>query len=506
MMGRKVAGVMAATVAVVLTVVLVGGQVGSGGFLWWGNREPIYIYGDSGFTVQNGVFSGSGTASDPYIIEGWHIDRPNADYGIYIDHTTAHFVIRDCVIEGTRQAGIYFNSVRNGRVENVQIGRSGTAVHLLNASYNHFEGNVFAENLYGVVATASSQGNVLTGNSFLRNGQHGVDLQRRNQWYAHGVGNYWSDYVGYDGDHDGVGDIPYFRLYDRYPLMAPPVEWTRVAPAGLTYAGNQVAPDGSLVVTSQTPISLSALDPGTGVAEIRYTLDGGVTWHLYDEPIHLTGEDGPRRLSYYAIDHLGNMEQPKTVCFLLDNHPPMTQIEVGEPKHEDERGLWITSSSRISLHLVQGSTYGWTQTFYRIDDRGWQRYASPFTVMGSDGPRRISFYSINASGVTEAMQTIVLLKDDAAPHTRGAKASAPTTSVQVGPTTPANEEVEEPLSRSDSSDPLSEAQTDLDEASEDAADVDDEDDEDDEDDPEILTDLPVESGPESSVQTPSETP
>ncbi len=503
-MGRKVAGVMAATVAVVLSVVLVGGQVGSGGFLWWGNREPIYIYGNSGFNVENGVFSGSGTASDPYIIEGWRIDRPNADYGIYIDHTTAHFVIRDCVIEGTRQAGIYLNSVRNGHVENVQIGRSGTAVHLLNASYNRFEGNVFAENLYGIVAMADSQGNVVTGNSFLRNGQHGVDAQRRNQWCAEGIGNYWSDYVGYDADQDGVGDIPYFRLYDRYPLITPPVEWTRVAPAGLTYAGNQIAPDGSLVVTSETPISLSALDPGTGVDVIRYTLDGGMTWRVYDGPIYLTGEDGPRRLSYYAIDHLGNVERPKTVCFLLDNHPPLTRIEVGEPRFEDERGIWITSATRISLHLVQGSTHGWTQTFYRVDDRGWQHYSSPFTVMGSDGPRRISFYSINASGVTEALQTILLLKDDLPPHTRGARTSVPTTTVQVGPTPPSDtspEEVEEePLDASDASGPSAETQVDP----EGTSDV--EEDEEDEEDPLVFNDLPVETGFETSVQTPSQTP
>jgi len=429
-MGRKVAGAAVAMIAVVLSVVLVGGQVGTGGFLWWGNHEPLYIYGNSGFTVENGVFSGSGSEDDPYIIEGWRIDRPDADYGIYIDHTTAYFVIRDCVIEGTRIAGIYFNTVRNGRVEQTQVGLSDTAVCLLDSSNNVFEGNVIAGSEIGIATAAMSRDNVIVGNTFLDNGLNGLDSNSWNQWYANGVGNYWSDYTGYDNDGDGIGDIPYYKLYDRYPLMAEPVAWTRVSAAGLTYAGNQVSPSGALVVSSSTPITLSSLDQGSGLDEIRYSIDGG-DWIVYDGPIYLTGEDGPQRLSYYGIDRLGNVEGRSTVSFVLDNHPPITEIEIGEPKYTDDRGIWITSESLISLNLVQQSTYGTTRTYYRIDGRGWQQYGRPFTVTGSDGPHQISYYSLNASGVTEDMKTIIVIKDDAPPSTRGAQASSPESEIQV---------------------------------------------------------------------------
>ena len=458
-MGRKVVATAVAMFAVVLSVVLVGGQIGSGGFLWWGNHEPIYIYGNAGFTVENGVFSGSGTPENPYVIEGWRIDTPEADYGIYVDHTTAHFVIRDCVIEGTSMAGIYFNTVRNGRVEDTQIGLSDTAVYLLDSSYNTFERNVIAESKYGVVAAANSRDNVITGNSFLGNGLNGHDPHRWNQWNLDGIGNYWSDYVGYDSDEDGIGDIPYYAIYDRYPLMSPPVEWTRVAPAGLTYAGNHVSPDGSLVVSSETPISLSALDLGSGLAEIQYSIDGG-PWTVYTGPFYLVGEDGLQKLTYYGVDHLGNAEQQQTVSFMLDNHPPITEIEIGEPKYEDSRGIWITSKSRIALNLVQASTYGTTQTFYRIDGRGWQRYSAPFTITGADGPHQISYYSLNASGVTEDLKTIIIIKDDAPPSTRGAQASSSgadvvvnvgsTTTPVVAPTPP----VVEPPAETDTESPV----------------------------------------------------
>ena len=444
-MGRKVAGAAVATFAVVLSVVLVGGQIGSGGFLWWGNHEPIYIYGNDGFTVENGVFSGSGTVEDPYVIEGWRVDHPQADYGIYIDHTTAHFVIRDCVIEGTCLAGIYFNTVQNGRVEDTQIGLSDTALYLLDSAYNVIERNVIAESKYGVVTAANSRNNIITGNTFLDNGLNAYDPNRWNQWNLNCIGNYWSDYKGYDADSDGIGDIPYYAIYDKYPLMSPPVEWTRVAAAGLTYAGNVVSPDGSLVVSSETPISLSAMDPGSGLAEIQYAIDRG-PWSVYTTPIYLVGEDGPQKLTYYGIDFLGNAEQQRTVSFILDNHPPITQIEVGEPKYEDARGIWITSKSQITLTLLQASTYGTTQTFYRIDGRGWQLYGAPFTISGTDGPHQISYYSRNASGVTEDLKTFIIIKDDAPPSTRGAQApsSGAGVRIEVGPPAAVTPSVETP--------------------------------------------------------------
>ena len=431
-MGRKVVLTTAAVLVVVLSVVLVGGQVGGGGYLWWGTREPIYIYGNDDFTIENGVMSGSGTVDDPYVIEGWRVDSPKADYGIYVDHTTAYFVIRDCVIERTRLAGIYFNTVRNGCVNGVQIGLADTAVYLLDSTQNVLAGNVIAESRYGVVMGANSKGNLVAGNAFLGNGMSAYDPNGWNLWYEPCRGNYWSDYRGDDHDGDGVGDAAYSRVYDRYPLIDPPVEWTRVAPAGLGFAGNRVTPDGALLVTSETPITLSSIDPGSGVAEIHYAVDGG-EWRVYSGPIYLTGDDGPRKLIYYAIDHLGNVESKQTVSLFLDNHPPEAVPEVGEPTHADERGTWITSKSQITLRLVQSSTYGETRIYYRIDGGGWRQYSRPFTIEGPDGPRQVAFYAQNASGVVGSLKSIVLYKDDAAPSTRGGQAS-PSIEVEIGET------------------------------------------------------------------------
>ena len=418
---RKVACTTTAVLVVVLSVVLVGGQVGGGGFLWWGTREPIYIYGDGGFTVENGVTSGSGTADDPYVIEGWRVDGPTADYGIYVDHTTAHFVVRDCVFERARLAGVYFNTVRNGRIEGVQIGLADTAIYLLDSTENTLTGNVVAESRYGVVMGANSKDNLVIGNAFLGNGINAYDPGGWNRWYEARSGNYWSDYDGRDTDGDGIGDAAYYPVFDRYPLVVPPVEWTRVAPAGLDFAGNRVTPNGELIVTSETSITLSSIDLGSGVAEIHYAIDDG-EWQVYAGPIRIDGDDGPRTLTYYGVDYLGNVEPKQTVRLFLDNHPPAAALELGVPSHTDERGRWITSKTPISLHVTEGSTYGETVIYYDVDGRGWQRYTGPFTIGGPDGPRQVTFYAQNASGVVSAPESVILHKDDVSPSTRGGKA------------------------------------------------------------------------------------
>jgi parallel beta-helix repeat protein len=433
-MGRKVAWAMALVVTAVVSAGLVGGQVG--GFLWWGTHEPIYIYGDEGFTYANGVMSGSGSEADPYVIEGWSISPRSADYGIYIDHTTSHFVIRDCVIERARIAGVYLNSVANGRIEKVQVSRSDAAIYLLNSRDNRIASSVIAECRYGVVMGAQSQDNVVSGNSFLDNGLPAFDPEGWNLWYESKGGNYWSDYEGGDGNRDGIGDEPYYPINDLRPLMTPPAQLTEISPAGPTYAGNLVAPDGSLVVTSQTPITLTASDPGSGLAEIKYSMDGGA-WTTYTGPILLKGDDGPKKLTYYGIDRLGNAEPKKTVSFLLDNHSPQTAIEVGDPKFSDSRGTWVTSETRVTLRRTQESTYGRSSTYYRINDGAWLLYSSPFRLTGDDGARAVSYYSRNASGVVEAVQTRIFMKDDAPPSSRGAKAQAPA-GISLGTGTPAS--------------------------------------------------------------------
>jgi predicted TIM-barrel fold metal-dependent hydrolase len=81
---------------------------------------PILIQNDYQFTAANGVVSGSGTVSDPYIIENWVIDASGSN-GIDIQNTTTYFIVRNCLIRNSPMSthgGIRVNNAANGIVEN----------------------------------------------------------------------------------------------------------------------------------------------------------------------------------------------------------------------------------------------------------------------------------------------------------------------------------------------------------------------------------------------------
>ncbi len=100
--------------------------------------------------------------------------------------------------------------------------------HLID-SWNEISKNVIAFNDIGASLMPSIERNIVIGNSFIDNGQQiqvrGGGTLSGNTWFKDDKGNYWSDYVGYDENRDGIGDVPYFAeslfesLIDRYPAF-----------------------------------------------------------------------------------------------------------------------------------------------------------------------------------------------------------------------------------------------------------------------------------------------
>jgi nitrous oxidase accessory protein len=64
--------------------------------------------------------------------------------------------------------------------------------------------------------------NIFSGNAFIDNteqvGVSGSGEFSGNEWSMDGVGNYWSDFAGYDADGNGVGDVSY-RVDDLYNTL-----------------------------------------------------------------------------------------------------------------------------------------------------------------------------------------------------------------------------------------------------------------------------------------------
>jgi parallel beta-helix repeat protein len=109
--------------------------------LVFNNHSPIYIDTNSEFLFSNGVVGGNGSLSNPYIIENWSIDASTAD-GIWINNTTAHFIIRNCNIfngETNGHVGILLLSTSNGRIEDNWLNNNFIGIAIVKTDHVNFQ-------------------------------------------------------------------------------------------------------------------------------------------------------------------------------------------------------------------------------------------------------------------------------------------------------------------------------------------------------------------------------
>jgi nitrous oxidase accessory protein len=184
--------------------------------------------------------------------------------GIYID-TSNYNTLRSNYLHDLRYGVHYMYSYHNAVVDN-RTRHTRTGYALMQSKYLTVTGNrsedddnygilmnfithseIRANRIVGVhrnrsysgAAAAGSEDNTLVGNAFIDNREQVKYVAtRRQEWSQAGRGNYWSDYLGWDADGDGLGDTVYEpndavdRILWKHPaarllLNAPAVEILR---------------------------------------------------------------------------------------------------------------------------------------------------------------------------------------------------------------------------------------------------------------------------------------
>ena len=118
-------------------------------------HPSIRINGDSDFNSSNGVVSGSGTGSDPYIIERWQIGPNSGGSGMAIWNTRAHVIIRITVFFQCN-IGISLGNVSDVRIDYCAFTNNivGVAVH--GSDDVKVVDSIFRENNYAISISYSS--------------------------------------------------------------------------------------------------------------------------------------------------------------------------------------------------------------------------------------------------------------------------------------------------------------------------------------------------------------
>jgi nitrous oxidase accessory protein len=121
--------------------------------------------------------------------------------------------------------GIMLRTIQDALVENNVVAGNARGFFIYDAEYNTLRGNLVVDNIVGMHVWAGSKNNQVERNAFISNREQVRYVAARDELWGIKEGNYWSNYLGWDRNGDGVGDVPYEandmvdRLSWRHPMM-----------------------------------------------------------------------------------------------------------------------------------------------------------------------------------------------------------------------------------------------------------------------------------------------
>lgn len=289
------------------------GRRGDGIRLWYSRYVTVegnYVHGArdvvmwyaTGSNVRNNII-----VNGRYGLHLMYCDQANItgnrlehnSVGIYTMYSN-QVQLRDNFVRGQRGPSGYamgFKDSDDVTASGNVLVDNGAAVFLDGAPFSpggfgRFENNLFAFNDAGVVMLPAVRGNQFLNNTFWENVEQvaisGGSMTGANAW----VGNYWSDYTGFDADGDGVGETPYqsTRTFESLTDREPRLRMLQYSPAtqAIEMAAQafpiiQPAPK---VVDAAPRLALPPMPAAVSLAPVAATESGRVmpAWLLLGAP------------------------------------------------------------------------------------------------------------------------------------------------------------------------------------------------------------------------------
>lgn len=144
-----------------------------------------------------------------------------------------NLIVRNNRAWGNSDHGIMLRTIQDSVIEGNVVAGNGRGFFIYDAEYNTLKNNLVVANRAGVHLWAGSIHNKVEGNDFIANQDQIKYVAAKDELWGEERGNYWSNYVGWDRDGNGVGDVPYEAndIVDRMTWKHPMVKLLLNSPA-----------------------------------------------------------------------------------------------------------------------------------------------------------------------------------------------------------------------------------------------------------------------------------
>jgi nitrous oxidase accessory protein len=142
-------------------------------------------------------------------------------------------VVRNNRAWGNTDHGIMLRTLQDSRIENNVVADNGRGFFIYDVEYAKLTGNLIVNNRVGVHLSAGSTRNDVDGNDFIGNREQVRYVGSKDEAWGGSQGNYWSNYLGWDRDGNGRGDVRYEAndLVDRLVWRHPAARLLLASPA-----------------------------------------------------------------------------------------------------------------------------------------------------------------------------------------------------------------------------------------------------------------------------------
>jgi hypothetical protein len=178
-------------------------------------------------------------------------------------------------------------------------------------------------------------------------------------------------------------------------------------------------------------VELTAKDETSGVEASYISVDHNA-YLDFQKLQPLFEEEKEYNIAYYSVDHVGNMESPRTEKFHIDHTAPTTSFKIiGASK-----GKMLSSKASVSLSS-RDTLSGVHHIFYTINDGQEKIYADPIPLaVLKDGKSQIHYYAVDNVGNKEESKVIAastgVVENDGAAFSFYIDKEPPLISIEIG--------------------------------------------------------------------------